>query len=72
MPRAIAEPAHMLRDPIKVAVGPVASTVERVDQRVIRVGRSAKPAILIDVLRREPIDRALIFTRTKHGADKSS
>jgi superfamily II DNA/RNA helicase len=71
MPRAIAElAAHMLRDPIKVAVGPVASTVERVDQRVICVDHSAKPAILIDVLRREPIDRALIFTRTKHGADK--
>jgi ATP-dependent RNA helicase RhlE len=71
MPRAIAElAAHMLRDPIKVAVGPVASTVERVDQRVIRVDHSAKPAILIDVLRREPIDRALIFTRTKHGAEK--
>ena len=73
MPRAIAElAAHMLRHPIKVAVSPVASTAERVDQRVIRVDRSAKPAILIDVLRREPIDRALIFTRTKHGADKSS
>jgi ATP-dependent RNA helicase RhlE len=71
MPRAIAElAAHMLRDPIKVAVAPVASTVERVEQRVIRVDRSAKPAILIDVLRQEAIDRALIFTRTKHGADK--
>jgi len=71
MPRTIAElAAHMLRDPIKVAVGPVASTVERVDQRVIRVDRSSKPAILIDVLRRETINRALIFTRTKHGADK--
>ncbi len=71
MPRAIAElAAHMLRDPIKVAVAPVASTVERVEQRVIRVDRSAKPAILIEVLRRETIDRALIFTRTKHGADK--
>jgi ATP-dependent RNA helicase RhlE len=71
MPRVIAElAAHMLRDPIKVAVAPVASTVERVEQRVIRVDRSAKPAILIDVLRRETIDRALIFTRTKHGADK--
>ena len=71
MPRAIAElAAHMLFDPIKVAVAPVASTVERVEQRVIRVDRSAKPAILIDVLRRETIDRALIFTRTKHGADK--
>jgi ATP-dependent RNA helicase RhlE len=71
MPRAIAElAAHMLRDPIKVAVTPVASTVEHVEQRVIRVDRSAKPAILIDLLRRETIDRALIFTRTKHGADK--
>src|SRR5690348_4549814 len=71
MPRAIAElAAHMLRDPIKVAVAPVASTVERVEQRVIRVDRAAKPAVLIDVLRRETIDRALIFTRTKHGADK--
>jgi superfamily II DNA/RNA helicase len=71
MPRAIAElAAHMLRDPIKVAVAPVASTVERVEQRVIRVDRSAKSAILIDLLRREKIDRALIFTRTKHGADK--
>ena len=71
MPRAMAElAAQMLHDPVKVAVTPVASTVERVDQRVIRVDRSAKPAILIDILRQETIDRALIFTRTKHGADK--
>jgi ATP-dependent RNA helicase RhlE len=71
MPRAIAElAAHMLRDPVKVAVSPTASTVERVEQRIIRVDRAAKPAILIDVLRSEKIDRALIFTRTKHGADK--
>ncbi len=71
MPRAIAElAAQMLRDPVKVAVTPVASTVERVEQRVIRVDRAAKPAVLVDVLRRETIDRALIFTRTKHGADK--
>jgi ATP-dependent RNA helicase RhlE len=71
MPHAIAElAAHMLRDPVKVAVSPTASTVERVEQRIIRVDRAAKPAILIDVLRSEKIDRALIFTRTKHGADK--
>ncbi len=71
MSRAIAGlAAHMLRDPIKIAVAPAASTVEHVEQRVIRVDRFAKPAILIDVLRRETIDRALIFTRTKHGADK--
>jgi ATP-dependent RNA helicase RhlE len=71
MPRAIAElAAQMLRDPAKVAVTPVAATADRVEQRVIRVDRAAKPQILIDVLRSEPIDRVLIFTRTKHGADK--
>jgi superfamily II DNA/RNA helicase len=71
MPRAIAElAAQMLHDPIKVAVTPEASTVERVEQRVIRVDRPAKSSVLIDVLRHETIDRALIFTRTKHGADK--
>jgi ATP-dependent RNA helicase RhlE len=71
MPHAIAELAQqMLRDPINVAVAPVASTVDRVEQRVIHVDRAAKPVILVDVLRRETIDRALIFTRTKHGADK--
>jgi len=71
MPRAIAElAAHMLHDPVKVAVAPVSSTAERVEQRVIRVDRSTKPATLIDVLRHETVDRALIFTRTKHGADK--
>src|SRR3974390_74643 len=71
MPRAIAElAAQMLREPVKVAVAPVASTAERVQQRIIRVDRSAKPIVLIDVLQRETIDRALIFTRTKHGADK--
>ncbi len=71
MPRPIAElAAEMLRDPVKVAVSPGGSTVQRVEQRVIRVDRPAKPAVLVDVLRRETIDRALIFTRTKRGADK--
>jgi ATP-dependent RNA helicase RhlE len=71
MPRAIADlAAQMLRDPVKVAVAPVASTAERIEQRVIRVDRPAKASALIDVLRQEAIDRALIFTRTKHGADK--
>ncbi len=71
MPRAISElAAQMLHDPIKVAVTPEATTVERVEQRIIHVDRGAKPAILIDLLKREAIERALIFTRTKHGADK--
>jgi superfamily II DNA/RNA helicase len=71
MPSAIAELAgQMLRDPAKVAVTPVASTVERVEQRIIHVDRAAKPAVLAGVLKGESVDRALVFTRTKHGADK--
>jgi ATP-dependent RNA helicase RhlE len=71
MPKEIAELAsRMLRDPARVAVTPAATTVERIDQRVIHVDRAGKPALLAEVLRGEPVDRALIFTRTKHGADK--
>src|ERR1700691_2515796 len=71
MPGAIAELAkQLLHDPIRVAVTPAASTVDRIEQRIVHVDRAAKPAMLVDVLRREAVDRALIFTRTKHGADK--
>ena len=71
MPRAIAALAdQILRDPAKVAVTPVASTVERVEQRIIRVDRAAKSAVLAEILQRESIGRVLVFTRTKHGADK--
>ena len=71
MPRDIAELADaMLRDPARVAVTPVASTVERIVQRIIQVDHSAKPAWLAQLLTQEPVDRALVFTRTKHGADK--
>jgi ATP-dependent RNA helicase RhlE len=51
-------------------VTPAASTAERVDQRIIKVDRGAKPAVLIDVLKAETVERALVFSRTKHGADK--
>src|SRR6202042_823410 len=71
MPKDIAELAEqMLRDPARVAVTPVASTVERITQRIIQVDHSAKPAVLAQLLKQEPVDRALVFTRTKHGADK--
>jgi superfamily II DNA/RNA helicase len=71
MPKDIAELAEaMLRDPARVAVTPVASTVERITQRIIQVDHSAKPALLAQLLKQEQVSRALIFTRTKHGADK--
>jgi len=71
MPKDIADLAEqMLRDPARVAVTPVASTVDRIEQRVIQVDHSAKPALLAQLLKQEQVNRALIFTRTKHGADK--
>jgi ATP-dependent RNA helicase RhlE len=71
MPADIAELARqMLKDPAKVAVTPVASTAERIAQRILHVDRAGKPRALADILRSEPVDRALVFTRTKHGADK--
>ncbi|MDH2345372.1 DEAD/DEAH box helicase [Bradyrhizobium sp. SSUT18] len=71
MPKDIAELADaMLRDPARVAVTPVSSTVERIQQRIIQVDFSAKPAFLAQLLKQEPVNRALVFTRTKHGADK--
>jgi superfamily II DNA/RNA helicase len=71
MPKDIAELAEqMLRDPARVAVTPAATTVERITQRIIQVDHSAKPALLAQLLKQEEVGRALIFTRTKHGADK--
>jgi ATP-dependent RNA helicase RhlE len=71
MPPEIARLADgMLNNPVKVAVTPVASTAERVEQRIAHVERARKPDLLAEILKREPVDRALVFTRTKHGADK--
>ncbi len=71
MPAEIEDLAkQMLNNPVRVAVTPVASTVERIVQRVVHVAKADKPALLADTLRAETIDRVLVFTRTKHGADK--
>jgi superfamily II DNA/RNA helicase len=71
MPKEIADLAsHMLHDPVRVAVTPAATTVERVEQRLLHVDRGGKQALLAEILRGETIDRVLVFTRTKRGADK--
>lgn len=71
MPAAIAELANsMLHKPVTVSVTPAAKTADRVDQRVILVEKQGKPGLLAELLGSEPIDRALVFTRTKHGADR--
>jgi ATP-dependent RNA helicase RhlE len=71
MPQQIAQLAsQMLRDPARVSVTPQATTAERIAQRVIHTEKASKQTLLAEVLKAEPIDRVLVFTRTKHGADK--
>jgi ATP-dependent RNA helicase RhlE len=71
MPAEIADLAtHMLRDPVRIAVTPAATTVERIAQRVIHLDHGGKPALLAEILRQETVARTLVFTRTKRGADK--
>jgi len=71
MPKSIAELGdRFLTDPVKVSVTPISSTAERVDQYVTFVNAAEKMALLTIVCQNEPIERALVFSRTKHGADK--
>ena len=71
MPREIAGLAgDLLRDPAQVSVAPVATTVEKVTQRVVFVQSAAKREILTELIRDETVERAIVFTRTKHGADR--
>jgi ATP-dependent RNA helicase RhlE len=60
----------ILHQPIKVEVTPSASTVDIVSQFVYFVDRGNKPALLMEVLKDKNIKTALVFTRTKHGADR--
>jgi ATP-dependent RNA helicase RhlE len=59
-----------LRDPVHVQVGPVATPVERIQQCVYLVEPQHKPRLLAHYLETTPFTRALVFARTKHGADK--
>ncbi|MFI5023511.1 MAG: DEAD/DEAH box helicase [Alphaproteobacteria bacterium] len=62
--------ASILSNPARVEVTPAASTVERVEQRVLFVDAARKRALLAEILKDPAITRALVFTRTKHGANR--
>ena len=71
MPKEISTLAgQMLRSPVHVAVTPVATTAERVDQSVVFVEAAQKRQVLGAMLKRGKMGRTLVFTRTKHGADR--
>ena len=71
MPTSIRQLADsFLNDPATVSVKPAATTAERVDQSVTFVTQAEKQALLTLVLQNPAVERALVFTRTQHGADR--
>ena len=71
MPKAISELGNrFLNNPVRVSVAPAATTAERVEQHVTFVNQGEKQALLNFRLKDEAVERALVFTRTKHGADR--
>ena len=63
---------EMLRDPIRVAVAPEASVADNISQRVLFVEQGDKRNLLSDILSAAGVERALVFTRTKHRAERIS
>jgi ATP-dependent RNA helicase RhlE len=71
MPKEIAALANgLLTDPVRIEITPVATTAERVTQNVIHVDPGKKAQLLVELLKDNNMTRTLVFTRTKHGADK--
>ena len=71
MPTEIADLAgSFLKDPVRVEVTPPSTTVERISQHLAYVGKNQKRELLKHVLSMPDVQRTLVFTRTKHGANK--
>ena len=71
MPPEITELVNsLLRDPVRVAVDPVSSPVEAIQQSVYFVDKNNKTKLLAHLIRELDVKNALVFTRTKHGANK--
>ncbi|MEI6576356.1 MAG: DEAD/DEAH box helicase [Bacteroidota bacterium] len=69
-PEIVKLAGSILKNPVKVEVTPSASTVDIIQQYIFFVDRGNKNALLVNILENDNIKTALVFTRTKHGADK--
>jgi len=69
-PEIIKLASSILINPEKVSVTPVSSTVDIIQQQVFFVDQPNKNSLLLEILKNKEIKTALVFTRTKHGADK--
>jgi ATP-dependent RNA helicase RhlE len=71
MPPAIARmSSKILINPAKIEIKPVSSTVDTIEQYLYYVDKVNKKDLLIHILKEKSIESALVFTRTKHGADR--
>lgn len=71
MPDSIINLANsLLTNPVKVSVTPPSSTAEMIDQKLFFVGKENKKQLLTHILKTGKVESALVFTRTKHGANK--
>ena len=71
MPKQIRALANdFLKAPSEISVAPVAKPIEKINQKVVLVDRAAKQRMLTDLLGGRDVERAIVFTRTKRGADK--
>lgn len=72
MPKEVSKLAHeILKNPIRVDISTKEITVKKIDQHVVRVkNKNEKQPVLEQLLRAPSVSRAIVFTRTKHGADK--
>ncbi len=71
MPETIEKLAQeFLNKPVKIIVSPVSSTVDKVKQLLYYVDKNNKPLLLVELLKNTLVESAIVFTRTKHGANK--
>jgi ATP-dependent RNA helicase RhlE len=62
--------ASLLHNPVRIEVTPVSSTAERIEQFVYFIPKQRKQTLLVHLLNEKTVGRTLVFTRTKHGADR--
>lgn len=71
LPKSIVELANQILDnPVRVEIAPEEPTVEAIDQRIMYVEKRDKKRLIVDLLDDPQVERAIVFTRTKHGANR--
>ena len=69
-PKIVELASTMVKDPVRVTIAPDEPTVERINQKVLFVGKSNKNALLVSLLNDPQVNKALVFTQMKHVANQ--